>query len=269
MFKKSFKRLVKKPTEKLEDMPLIAALTIEKLEENVEETTIKPLVCKHCGGILTVYSKLQKKEESLYSWVCEFCGNENEIKVIKIEEKEEIEKKKGITTEELSIIFKEITEEQEKKEEGKNKEDKKVYGETLVAVIDISGSMSSGKLDAVKHSLVQTVKDIKVNTPDTVFSLIEFTDHVGLIPVPHNTIKIDDDRSLFSKKEMKKTLQKELKNVKIGPVGEFGDKWVKKIESLRTAGWTALGPGLYSGVVLIQEKILAKNAKGARIILLT
>jgi hypothetical protein len=267
LFRKSFKKLYKKPSKELEDMPLVASLTMEKLEADVEETTITPLVCKHCGGILTDYSKLQEKDDSLYSWKCDFCENQNEIKIAKIEEKREIEKRKGITSEELSILFKEIVE--DKKKVDPEKKEAKIFGDSLVAIIDISGSMSSGKLDAVKHSLVQTIKDMKVNNPNTVFSLIEFTDDVRISSAPHKTIILDKDDELFSKDKLRKSLKNKLKSVKIGSVGEFGDKWISKIESLRTMGWTALGPGLFSGQVLIEEKILSSGAKSSRIIILT
>ncbi len=110
LFRKSFKKLYKKPSKELDDMPLVASLTMSKLEADVEETTIIPIVCKHCGGILTDYSKLKEKQDSLYSWKCDFCENDNEIKIVKIEEKREIEKRKGLTSEELSFLFKEIVE---------------------------------------------------------------------------------------------------------------------------------------------------------------
>lgn len=248
-------------------MPLVMSITMSKLEADVEETTIIPIVCKHCGGILTDYSKLKEKQDSLYSWKCDFCENNNEIKIVKIEEKREIEKRKGLTSEELSFLFKEIVEDKEKVDT--EKKDIKIFGDSLVAIIDISGSMSSGKLDAVKHSLVQTIKDMKVNNPNTVFSLIEFTDDVRISSAPHKTIILDNDDELFSKDKLRKSLKNQLKSVKIGSVGEFGDNWIKKIESLRTMGWTALGPGLFSGQVLIEEKILSSGAKSSRIILLT
>ena len=264
MLKKSFKKLVKKPEDILDEMPLVAALSMENLEVNIEETTVSPLVCKHCGGILTNFNLLEKIKDSKYEWKCEFCTNKNDVNIANIEELNDIQKRMGLSQEELSILFKEISEvkEDKSKDKGKDKDKdkgKKSHGNSLIAIIDISGSMYDGKLEAVKHSLIQTIKDLKVNTPDSIFSLIEFTDHVGIYATPAKKISINDDNTLFSKGKMKKVLSKELKKIKIGPIGEFGDGWVKKIRSLRPMGWTALGPGLYSGQVLIEEKI--KNEK--------
>ncbi|MBD3349978.1 MAG: VWA domain-containing protein [Candidatus Lokiarchaeota archaeon] len=264
MFRKSFKRLVEKPDDKLNEMPLVAALTMENLEKD-EKMDIRPqtpIICKHCGGIVVDYSQLKISDNNI-SWNCEFCGNDNSIKIKEPEEKKVIEEKKEMTGEELSVLFKEITKEEETKIEHKD------YGNSIVSIIDISGSMGGGKLEAVKHSLVQTVKDIKINNPSTIFALIAFTDWVEIYSTPETSFRIEDDNYLFSKKNMAKFLKKTLKDVKIGPVSEFGDKWIKKIESLRTLGWTALGPALYSGEVLIEEKVKQSEESSARIILLT
>lgn len=266
MFRKSFKNIVKKPIKEIEDMPLVASITMEKLEteDKVEVRTQTPLICKFCGGILVDYTKLESKGDS-FKWKCEFCGNDNNIEIKNSEEKKIIEEKKGITSEELSILFQEMAKDQSKPEDHKEKS----YGDTLVAIIDISGSMSGGKLEAVKHSLVQTVKDIKVNAANTIFSLITFTDFVEVYSTPEKSFKMQGDNDLFSKDNMRKTMQKELRDLKIGPVGEFGDKWITRIQGLQTIGWTALGPGLFAGEVLIEEKILKNKKVSARIILLT
>lgn len=252
--------------KEIEDMPLVASITMEKLEteDKVEVRTQTPLICKFCGGILVDYTKLESKGNT-FKWKCEFCANENSIEVKTPEEKKIIEEKKGMTAEELSILFQEMAKEQPKTEEHKEKS----YGDTLVAIIDISGSMSGGKLEAVKHSLVQTVKDIKVNASNTIFSLITFTDFVEVYSTPEKSFKMQGDNDLFSKDNMRKTMQRELKDLKIGPVGEFGDKWISRIQGLQTIGWTALGPGLYAGEVLIEEKISKDKKASARIILLT
>lgn len=266
LFRKSFKNIVKKPIKEIEDMPLVASITMEKLEteDKVEVRTQTPLICKFCGGILVDYTKLESKGDS-FKWKCEFCGNDNNIEIKNSEEKKIIEEKKGITSEELSILFQEMAKDQSKPEDHKEKS----YGDTLVAIIDISGSMSGGKLEAVKHSLVQTVKDIKVNAANTIFSLITFTDFVEVYSTPEKSFKMQGDNDLFSKDNMRKTMQKELRDLKIGPVGEFGDKWITRIQGLQTIGWTALGPGLFAGEVLIEEKILKNKKVSARIILLT
>lgn len=276
LLKKSFSKITKKPTKNSEEMPLLAALTIEKLEENAEVINAAPLVCKFCGGILTDHERLKKIDENTYSWQCEFCYNENKISIMTNEEKSSIEKTESMTSENLSIIFEEISKrkaEEEQKEKIDEKDVKsqkeKFVRESLAAIIDISGSMYGGKLEAVKHSLVQTVKDIKVNNPQTIFCLITFTNYIDIFATPTNIIKISDDNELQSKSKLKKSLEHSLKNIVIGSVGEFADQWIEKVESLRTIGWTALGPGLYSGQIVLEEKILKNGKKNARIILLT
>jgi len=72
LFKKSFNRIVREPTEKLEDMPLIAALSMDQLEKDIEESTVIPLICKHCGAIAD-YNKLEKKNKTTYSRFLRTC----------------------------------------------------------------------------------------------------------------------------------------------------------------------------------------------------
>lgn len=280
MFKKSFSKIPRKLIKEPEEMPLLAALTIEELEENAEIIKAVPLICKFCGGILTDHNRLKKVDENTYRWQCEFCLNENLIEAKENKNKISIEKIEKMTSEDLSLIFEEISKKKEEEEGKENKKGKekdakpqngkeKITGDSLVAVIDISGSMQRGKLEAVKHSLIQTVKNIKVNAPGTFFTLITFTDFIEIFATPTNSIKISGDRELQSKSMLKKSLELSLKNIKIGSVGEFADQWVKRIKSLRTVGWTALGPGLYSGQIVLEKKVLDDRRKNARIILLT
>lgn len=270
MFRRSFKNLVKKPSDLLEEMPLIAALTFENLEkeENISVLADYPIICKFCGGILVDYTKLKKTDGDEYKWKCEFCESENTIKVKDINTIEKIteeQKNKGLTAEELSILFQQISENKDEVQVGTVKK----TGDALVAVIDISGSMSGGKLEAVKHSLIQTVKNIKINEKGTVFALITFTDDVRVYSQPQKYFRIHEDSMLFSKKNLRNDIRELLKNQKIGPLSEFAQGWENRINQLRTQGWTALGPGLYAGVILVQEKILKNAESNSRIILLT
>jgi len=265
-----------KPTEEINDMPYIAALSFNKLEEEpkIIIKSHKPIICKFCGSVLVDFSQLIKKENK-YEWVCEFCLNKNEIDSKEIEEikktKEEIPT--SISMEELSLLFKEIMDKEEGSKDkisdkGKEKEDLG-KNESLIGIIDISGSMASGKLEAVKHSLVQILKNLKFNAPQTIFSLITFTDYVEIYPNPNKSISIFEDKYIYNESEFEKHLVKLIEDIKIGPMAEFLDDWIKKVEELQVEGYTALGPGLYAGVILAENKIIRNKNMIARIILLT
>ncbi|MHA1340448.1 MAG: hypothetical protein ACTSRZ_10800 [Promethearchaeota archaeon] len=284
MLKRSFSNIIKNPEKITENMPYIVALSFKELEqdENLIIKSYEPVFCKFCGSALVDFERLEQKGDK-FEWICEFCLNKNEIdaKDLKIEKitkegktelKTDTNKKQQM--EELSLLFKKIT---EKAEEDKYKDTKaktktaeeQGKNDSLIAVIDISGSMSGGKLESVKHSLLQNVKDLKYNAPLTIFVLITFTDDVEIYPNPSTKINIRKDEFLHKENNLEKELKRILKEITIGPIGEFADGWIRCIENLRTIGWTALGPGIFSAVVLAENKIIKEKKASSRIILLT
>ena len=52
------------------------------------------------------------------------------------------------------------------------------FAAAYISVIDISGSMSGAKIEAVRKSLIQTLQDFKMNSPSTKFFLIAFESSV-------------------------------------------------------------------------------------------
>ncbi|MBN2155232.1 MAG: hypothetical protein JW776_04260 [Candidatus Lokiarchaeota archaeon] len=265
MLRKGFKKIIGKKTSEVEDLPLILALNMEKLEQDVEEKSFIPIICAFCGAIVSDTSSLKKMGNSI-SWNCEFCGNDNKYEITNMEVLEEKEKTEG-KSEDLHILFKEIQEPTAKTEE--DSEIKKDRGEALIAIIDVSGSMFRGKLEAVKHSLIQTIKNLKVNNPSSVFVLITFTSEVSIYSTPHEHLEIRKEEHIFSEANLENFLIKELENAHVGPVSEFGDEWIRKIEQLTPLHYTALGPALFCGQILTERKILKRGKKSARLILLT
>ena len=100
--------------------------------------------------------------------MCEFCGTVNTIDKSKIKEK---------FPNDIDFILIEALSMQSKKEEKITKVGV-TEGDLYISVIDISGSMSGAKIIAVKKSLVQTLKDFKINSPMTKFILIAFESSV-------------------------------------------------------------------------------------------
>ena len=125
----------------------------------------------------------------------------------------------------------------------------KITGDNIASVIDISGSMSDGKLEAVKRSLVETVKDLKVNSPGSHFSLITFESSVRLLSHKgKEVLKLSGD-ILHNKKGIIKKFEKI--NLDFVPISDTANSWIGMINNMRPMDMTALGPALLGGVTLL------------------
>ncbi|MHA1301328.1 MAG: VWA domain-containing protein, partial [Candidatus Helarchaeota archaeon] len=150
----------------------------------------------------------------------------------------------------------------EPKIEGKDVTMLKITGDNIIAVIDISGSMGDGKLEAVKRSLIETVRDLKVNSPGSLFSLITFESDVRLLSHKEKELLRLSGNILHNKKEIVKKFEK----VKFDfvPISDTADRWINMINRMMPMDMTALGPALLGGIILI-----AQTGVGGRLILLT
>ncbi len=241
MFDRSFKKfLVKKPSKK-ELYPYLYSIAFKDLGNPKKQITNEPIKCRNCGAVFTDIDLIKEDPQKGAYYICEFCGTDNSVDKTRLEEK---------LPNDIDFL---LTALKVKKPKGEPDITKvaTTEGELYLSVIDISGSMGSGaKIEAVKKSLIQTLKDFKTNSPTTKYILIAFESSVYYyLRHDQNPIKFGGD-ILFTLEGMKSQFKKAIKKEKfLGSIGEFADGWVKKVEELRSMDMTALGPALYFAII--------------------
>ncbi len=254
MFKRSFEKFLDKPIES-SLYPYIYAVSFKGLEELArKKITTVPIKCSQCGAVLTNAQLIQQDKKLGTYYKCEYCGAINIITKDQIPETlpydvdfiiEDVKPKEPIDAITTKICAGE--------------------GELYISLIDISGSMSGGKIEAVKNSMVQSIKDFKLNSPLTKYILIAFESSVHYYLKSSEMPILFSGELLFSLQGMKEQLQKTLHKEELGSIGEFADGWIKRIEYLKSLDMTALGPALFLGI----SSFDVLNIGGGRITLLT
>lgn len=258
MFKRSFNKFLEKTPDKPELYPYIYSIGLSGLKTKAEKKiTTEPITCSQCGAVLTNIKLIKDDSNVGTHYNCEYCGTVNVISKEHITES---------LPNNIDFIIEDIEEIQPIKD-GKITKVETTEGELYISVIDISGSMSGAKIEAVKKSLVQTIKDFKMNSPTTKFILIAFESSVYYY-LRHDKEPINFHGDLlFSLDGMKAQLEKSIKkDTMLGSIGEFADGWTQKVENLRSMDMTALGPALYFAIISFN---LFQLKSSGRITLLT
>lgn len=246
LFKKSFGNVLKRKETKL---PYVTSLDFHALKKKEKVIEGIPVVCTSCGGILTKASLIETTKLGR-SWNCEFCGTLNIIAA-------DVTLPDDIGDDIEWII--------EKKPEDDITVETKIGAgtkENIVAVIDVSGSMDDGKLEAVKHSLTQSLKDLKMNAPYSRFTLIAFSTEVFLFNSSGEKVLELEGDVLHSVKGIEKEFSKI--RLDFSPISDTAEKWIHTVSQLRPLNYTSLGPALLGGITL-----LGRIDGGGRLILLT
>lgn len=223
----------------LKDMPWVGRVSFVDIKEKIKEIKTRPIMCSNCGGALTNPDIITVSPTKGKTFQCEFCGTMNVIP-------EDL--MPGTDLSEFVL--------------GTLAHAKPITEDTLLAVIDISGSMSGGKLSAVKESLIRTVTDLGVNAPKTAFGLLAFHSEVYCYDENMKKIFTLSGDMRYSVDEITKTVEKKLKDIKLSPLEKSKKKWVTNIQKLRDIDMTALGPAMVAGYTIMKDR-------GGRIILLT
>jgi len=258
MFKRAFENVLGKEPSKPELYPYIYSLSFKGLKKEVKKILdIKPIVCSQCGAILTDINSIQEDKKIGTYYKCKFCGTLNVIE--KLELSESIPNEVDFIIEDVPI--------KEEQDSTKGTIAEMTQGELYISVIDISGSMSGAKIQVVKKSLIQTLKDFKVNSPKTKFILIAFESSVYYYLRHDKEPIIFSGDMLFSIDQMRASLSKETeRKAFLGSIGEFADGWVEKVNELQSMDMTALGPALFLAVTSFD---LFQLSSSGRITLLT
>ncbi|MFX1256405.1 MAG: hypothetical protein ACFFAN_00955 [Promethearchaeota archaeon] len=239
MFKRSFNKFLEKPPERL--YPYLYSINFKGLKTKAKKKiTTEPIKCSQCGAILTNMELIQEDSKIGIHFKCEYCGSINVIDQQTIIEK---------LPDDIDFIIEDVESKERKKEVDQITKIGAIEGETYISVIDISGSMSGAKIEAVKKSLIQTIKDFKMNSPITKFVLIAFESSIYYyLKHDKEPIRFSGDY-LFSIEGMREKMKKAVKDLSLGSIGEFADGWVQKVQNLRSMDMTALGPALYFAII--------------------
>lgn len=274
MFKFSFSNLAKKEAKE-EDFPLISALNFGKIQTS-KDLTSAPIICSNCQSMLAEPTDL-KISGNVYSFECRFCMHKNQISKAMGDEFLGVvvsapspETSTTISAADLCYLLDQIK--TDKNDLLKTLELKKQStGITIqVAVIDNSGSMAGGKLEAVKHALVQAVHELTADHPKTNFVLVPFSTNVDVRINPEIQESIPDGPHFFKEEAMTAKVAEILKKGPMFPIEQVYEKWTNIIKSMHDSSSTALGPALFIGTQLISESQKTEKVKaGGKVLLLT
>jgi hypothetical protein len=245
MFKRSFNKFLEKSPEKAELYPYVYSIGLGGLKTAAKKKiTTQPIKCSQCGAVLTNIKLIKEDPNLATHFSCEFCGTVNVVDKVDIGE---------TLPDDIDFIVEDIKPVEPKKEEEITGV-KAADGDLYTSIIDISGSMSGGKIEAVKKSLVQTIKDFKMNAPGTKYILIAFESSVYYY-LKHDQPSVNfSGDTLYNIESMRKEFENNYKKDEfIGSIGEFADGWVEKVQGLRSMDMTALGPALYFGILSFER----------------
>jgi Mg-chelatase subunit ChlD len=222
----------------------IYSIAFKELGNPKKQIKNEPIKCRNCDAVFTDIDLIKEDPQRGAYYICEFCGSDNSVDKTKIEEK---------LPNDIDFLLAALG---TKKPEDESEITKvaKTEGDLYLSVIDVSGSMSGAKIEAVKKSLIQTLKDFKTNSPTTKYILIAFESSVYYY-LRHDKSPLNFGGDLlFTLEGMESEFKKIIKKEKfIGSIGEFADGWIKKVEDLRSMDMTALGPALYFAIISFEN----------------
>ena len=244
MFKTSFQKFLRKQKTPL---PYIGSISFEDLQKAKGKIIGHPISCQ-CGAILVDAKQVTKDSNLGLTFTCSYCG------VLNVVNPADLARYPNVIINDIDFII------QEPVEIGTTHISKGGSQNQIVAIIDISGSMAKGKLEAVKNSLIDTIKDLRVNSPSTDFLLITFESNVYLYELDGTRLMMPE-KNCHDRDKIIAWFKKYQDHFR--PIKNSAESWIKVIQQLKPMDYTALGPALLGGISVIG------NSTNSRIILLT
>ncbi|HUT82708.1 MAG TPA: hypothetical protein VMZ29_16050 [Candidatus Bathyarchaeia archaeon] len=238
-------------TEKLlEDIPLIGELSFSEFEDTKPDIKGKPIICSNCGAIITDIQTIQTNAKIGTFFNCLFCGSLNVIDP------------KDLPTNINAYLGWLIPPDKIKPAFGEGIQ----KGNSLIAALDISGSMAGAKLEGVKQSLISTVKAYSKSKADAIFGVVAFESNLYIYSPEGEVVETLSGDILYDVKEIEKKVadnswvRKQLPNMTIKTTAK---DWQKTIQKMRDMNSTALGPAV------VAARIMSIATGTGRILLLT
>ncbi|KAJ5077025.1 hypothetical protein M0811_00345 [Anaeramoeba ignava] len=261
----------------------VISLSFESLEDRAFDTDQHiPYECK-CGACLNSFSILEPKEEKSEKqvWVCEFCGERNELI-----ENEKIKAEKPQVDYLIAISDKEENQEDEivifcvdtsgsmctTYEIQGTKEDfqkiKKTQKQNIPNFADDSfqqiqrlpqNQMYISRLDCLKIAIQSQIESFYRDSPNKRVGLVSFSNIVKIHEDTRNPTKTLEKDTLLNIEEIKNSVSKR----NIPAIKETKRLLQSNLQNLEDNGQTALGPAL------VVSAELAGKKEGSRVILCT
>ncbi|MHA1771369.1 MAG: hypothetical protein ACTSYL_07095 [Candidatus Thorarchaeota archaeon] len=245
LFKSTSKRFPKSPSI-AKDIPYVLRVEFRDLKRGASSIVGKPIACFKCNAFLTDPSQIVDDDTTGKHFICPFCGTLNIIEgeiVLASDDADIVLSSPSDTSTDTSVHLS--------------------AGASLLAVLDLSGSMSGASLAAVKRSLTSSVDSLVVNSPDTAFGLIEFESSVRYRNIGSDLVLELPSDSFFNFNSIVSDAERIVDDIKLTAVGPNAASIKRYIKSLSARGITALGPALAFAYVI------AKHHHVSRVVLLT
>ncbi|NHJ49137.1 MAG: VWA domain-containing protein [Asgard group archaeon] len=234
----------------LDDIPLVGELSFSEFDEEKPDIKGKPIVCSNCGAILTSVKTIETDAKVGTFFNCAFCGTVNVI--------DPKDLPANINAYAGWLIPPDTT----KTEFGVGVQ----KGNSLIAALDVSGSMSGAKIEGVKKSLISTLKAYSKSKADALFGLVTFESNLRIYSPDGEVVEMLSGDDLYDVKKIEKKVagnnwvKKQLPKMTIKTTGKDWQRTVQKMEALSS---TALGPAV------VAARIMSLIAGTGRVLLLT
>ncbi|MBN1328065.1 MAG: VWA domain-containing protein [Candidatus Heimdallarchaeota archaeon] len=234
----------------LDNIPLVGELSFNDFEDTKPDIKGKPIICSNCGAIITDIHTIQTDVKIGTFFNCLFCGSLNVIDPNDLPTNINAYVGWLIPPSSIKPAF----------GEGIQK------GNSLIAALDISGSMAGAKLEGVKQSLISTVTAYSKSKADAIFGVVAFESNLYIYSPEGEVIETVSGDALYDIKEIERKIadnswiRKQLAKMTIGTTAK---NWQKTIQKMRDMNSTALGPAV------VAARIMSLAAGTGRILLLT
>ncbi|MHA1480782.1 MAG: hypothetical protein ACTSQZ_05120, partial [Candidatus Thorarchaeota archaeon] len=231
----------------MSDIPYVLRVEFRDLAREVTKIVGKPISCQKCGGYLISVDQVKEDAKVGKHFICAFCSTLNIIEGEIILAGTDTDFIVTPAPDKTDTITGTIS----------------PSGQSLLALIDVSGSMAGANLSAVKRSLTTSIDSLAANAPDTLFGLIEFESSVLLRNLETGEPVALPYSSHPSQDAIVEATKKMLDKIKLVRVGENPDKLKQHVSALYHQGGTALGPAM------VMASVIAKHRNVGRVVLLT